>query len=576
MSKVFNNMSNTQLPQRAVVREMGDAPIRASEVHVSCGLLYDLVFLAGGAASKLSPLCNETAKPLLPIGNRPLIVHAVRPWVDKGARTIFICAPDYDILAVEKALKEEFDKAVPNLLFVFVAAPAFHGGQDDDDSVSIPTVSGDALVKFYEKKQELKGTPEGIPRDVLVVSGDTILAKVDIEPFINNFYSSYASVNVLLWRPKQVDKSAAAAATKSGGKAGKAPQRFPDKKSWQHEYSCVAYEETLPNALASSNTLDGASEALVEHHRLHYIQSSSDAAPTISVGFAARRPHLTFCADVTDAHVYLLRQWVVEFIVADRKKEQPVLDGASLRLDVIPLLARSQHALVHSEEKKFVTPLERLMTSAVSAEWATDLSSPQAIGSLSSVRMSTNPTAPVLAGADALRVTCTIYQEPASIAENRHAIRRVNTRDNYLAIHHEILQTLPPPGMLTVAEDVTAMGLVCLEVFAKEHDDVISKVNPSFTTHVTQSLIRSPPTNNSTFITRSIVGLRVQMGVNVRIVNSVIGDNVELQDNATVVNSVLGVGAGVMAGVRIASCFAPAGVFVAKDASDIVVTAEDD
>lgn len=578
------------MPPRPVIREMGDVLVRASEVHVSCGLLYDLVILAGGPASKLSPLCNETPKPMLSVGNRPLITYVVRPWVEKGARTMFICAHDYSISAMQIALERDF----PNVLFKFVKVAADRpaneraaaNDDDDDDGLGIPTTSCDALTAFYAEKKALRieGRPEGLPRDVLVVSGDTILAKVDIEPFIDNFYSSFSSANVLLWRPKQADKSAGAAAStesKKGGKPVKAAQKFPDKKAWQHDYSCVAYEETLPNALASSSAIGNADELLVQHHRLHYLQPYVDApTPTLSMGFAARRPNLTFCADVVDAHVYLLKQWVVEFI-ANIAKNHPMLDGvSSLRLDIIPLLARSQHALVRSEEGKFITPFEKLLVdklpAALGADWASDLSSTRSVGSLNAARLSSNPTAPPCTKADALRVTCTIYQEAQSVAENLHAIRRVNTRENYLALHHEILQMLPPQGASANADDVTAIGIMCLDQFADEHDSVVSSVPPAFTSHVTQSLLRSAPAHAETYITRSIVGQRVVLGKGVRITNSIISDNVELEDNTTIVNSVLGGGVVVKAGVRIACCFAAPQVLVAKDASDMVVTTEDD
>jgi NDP-sugar pyrophosphorylase family protein len=573
------------MPPRQVIRDMGDVSVRASEVHVSCGLLYDLVFLAGGPASKLSPLCNETAKPMLSIGNRPLITYVVRPWVEKGARTMFICAHDYAMSAMQIALERDF----PNVLFKFVTVAADRpaneraAGDNDDDGLDLPTTSCDALTAFYAAKKALRieGVPEGLPRDVLVVSGDTILAKVDIEPFIDNFYSSFSSANVLLWRPKQVDKTAAAPEPKKGTKTTKPAHKFPDKKAWQHDFACVGYEETLPSALASSSAVGHPDGVLVSHHRLHYIQPYEDApTPTLSMGFAARRPNLTFCADVVDAHVYLLKQWVVEF-VANIAKNHPMLDDiASLRLDIIPLLARSQHALVRSEERKFITPFEKLlvekMPAAIGADWATDLSSTRSIGSLNAARLSSNPTAPPCTKADALRVTCTIYQEAPIVAENLHSIRRVNTRDNYLALHHEVLQMLPPHGAPANADDVTAIGIMCLDQFADEHDSVISSIPAAFSSHVSQSLLRSAPAHAETYITRSIVGQRVVLGKGVRITNSIIGDNVELEDNTTIVNSVLGGGVVVKAGVRIASCFAAPQVLVAKDASDMVVTTEDD
>ena len=97
----------------------------------------------------------------------------------------------------------------------------------------------------------------------------------------------------------------------------------------------------------------------MSHHRLHYIYPLEGKPEVrITMAFAARRPDLTFAADVVDVHVYLVSRWVLDFIA-----ESAGIADMTVRKDIIPLLARSQHTIANTSEKSFVTPSEKLHTS---------------------------------------------------------------------------------------------------------------------------------------------------------------------------------------------------------------------
>lgn len=563
---------------------VAEGAIHCAEVHVSCGVLYDLVILAAGASAKLAPLCNETAKPMMMIGNKPLIWYVVKPWADKGARTVFICTHDYALTAMSLLLETEF----PMITFRFVTVPAFHksgsGGSSDDtssthsdndsSSFGIPSTSCDAVTAYFNAKKILRveGAPEGQPRDALLVSGDTILAKLDVEPFVSNFYASMASAAVLLWRP--VEKKPAATEP-SGKSSGKAKSAVSDGlKPYINEFSCVAYEEKEDAAMAWMTTSGSSSAALlggappVQHRRLHFLRSMEhDPQPNVSVGFAARRPNLTFCADVVDAHVYLLRSWVVEYVATLAASNPTIDDVPTLKKDILPLLARSQHALLNKETGTYLTPIQRLQAekihSARNVDWALDTRTTRSIGCLNSVHSATPHEC---VDADALRVVCSIYTEASAMEAHPQCVRRVNSKENYLHIHHEVVSALP-----NSQKDFTpnTMAWTVLDTSADEHDQCLHQ-NPAASSRVVQSLIRSVPQSDA-FITRSVVGQRVVLGKHCRITNSVVADNVELQDNSVVTNSVVSAGTVVHAGVRVVNCFVAPQELITSDETDTIV-----
>ena len=74
--------------------------VDASGVFVALKILEDLlemkprdtsvILMAGGTGSRLKPLTDDCPKPLLPIGNKPLLETIVKNFTDKGFHKFFI------------------------------------------------------------------------------------------------------------------------------------------------------------------------------------------------------------------------------------------------------------------------------------------------------------------------------------------------------------------------------------------------------------------------------------------------------------------------------------------------------
>ncbi len=50
-----------------------------------------VVIMAGGLGSRLGKLTNETPKPMLKVGNRPMLQHLIEQFRDQGFRSFIIC-----------------------------------------------------------------------------------------------------------------------------------------------------------------------------------------------------------------------------------------------------------------------------------------------------------------------------------------------------------------------------------------------------------------------------------------------------------------------------------------------------
>ena len=53
-------------------------------------MIRKAVILAGGMGTRLAPLTNVINKHLLPVGDRPMIMHPIKNLVDSGIRDILI------------------------------------------------------------------------------------------------------------------------------------------------------------------------------------------------------------------------------------------------------------------------------------------------------------------------------------------------------------------------------------------------------------------------------------------------------------------------------------------------------
>lgn len=472
----------------------------------------------------------------------------------------------------------------------------------------------------------------GLPRDAILLSCDTVLVDVDIASFVERHYASLASVTAMLYRPLRKR----AGEGKGGRGKGAAAAAEAPQSTFTHAFSCVAYEEndaasstalgatagagsaqgfrgrggggpSGPHAganVASSSYLayGGADAAAAEgshvsQHRLHYIYPL-DGKPEvrITMAFAARRPDLTFAADVVDAHVYLVHRWVLDLIA-----ESAGIADMTVRKDILPLLARSQHTTVNTSERSFVTPSEKLHIN-VPLHW-TGEGADISVQSLNAAK-----GLPLPESTDPLRVFCSVYEEHPDVACR---IYRMNTRDNYRALHNEIIAAksyqlqLDEPavhsgagagagragrgGLPSLLQHVPAghhggagagahgdgkpppaLGTLALAALLPDNPITIKEKAADQQVYIVSSFVDSVPPPN-VFITRSVIGAHVTLAEGARITDSILMGNVEVGGGAVISHSVVGTGAVVNAGCRVVSTTVGPRCVVEESVQDTIV-----
>ncbi|KEG10107.1 GDP-mannose pyrophosphorylase [Trypanosoma grayi] len=550
---------------------------------VAVSLLFDVVVFAGGTAPGLSPLCDNEPKPMLCICNRPMIWYCLYPWIAAGCRTFYLCVNE-DYAALQSYLCREF----PSVAFVFVLIPLTQN--------ETPSTTCDVVKAYLKHKDSLKPDKLGQPRDALLLSCDTLLPGLNVEHFIRNFYCSVAAVSVLLFRPLASTRTASSLATSpmNGPKSSKGQGGAPSVKPYTYRYTCTAYEEEGTEETADGGDVQGLKSGEsdsaagngtnVHHHRLHFICPYEDSpAPRISLGFTARRPNLTFAADTIDAHAYLVRHWVMHHIA------ESAGEGMTLQRDCIPFLARSQHSTVNAELDVFLRPDSKIKFS-IPKHWLFE-------GDSSVQTLNACPGSVLPAEADNLLVCCSIYEERENEAMR---VYRVRTREDFLAVNHEILaaksdllelgetaanvpgtqhqhphqqqqrKSSGKKGMEAIVGPVLPpAGALTLSYLLPDSPFNLQAKKGSQQVQIKSSFLRSVPTGSS-FITRSIIGSNVTLGANVRITNSVILDNAEIGANAVITNSIIGSSAMVNPGVRVVSSTVGPQCLVEADVTDSV------
>ncbi len=507
--------------------------IVAAEVHVAAGVMFDVLVLAGGQATRLAPLCGEAPKAVMPVCHMPLIWHCLRPWVEKGVRTFFICVSQSE----SPDIMDKLRRHMPGIQFIDVVM--LHSGGTDENEDDSEDVDGrasntsDAVKRYLEVKAGLLPKSEGRTRDVLLLSCDTLIPGVDIQPFISHFYTSRASVSVMLAKPNAAACPPPMAAAKKGGK-GKGghgeEQKIQTLESlaepvWTFTTSEASSDEgsnKKPLAAAVGAAANNGAD-LPEHLRLHYIDE--ELPDDVSAGFVARRPNMTIRHDLIDIHVYLVRDWVARYVAETAGPDR------RLQRDVIPLLAKSQFWSYNANEERCVGPDAKLaFEKKVPTHWSLSCESARSIRSLNSMQITSPPSW------DTLRVVCTVYSESKD-----QRLVRVNTKEKYLAVAHECTDFLAATAAAgPAALPLPIVGRQVIDAAKDYWQKLLGRNTLEFLpSRVKCSLLRSLPPHEKVNISRSIIGQNVVFGTDVVIENSVVMDGAEIGNGTVVRNSVV-------------------------------------
>jgi NDP-sugar pyrophosphorylase family protein len=513
----------------------------------------------------MDPLCNGNAKAMLRLWNKPLIWYCLQPWVEHGVKEFFLCLKDPC-----PPLAHFVQKEWPHLTFHIVdvsaaiqstdaaLGPNSQGRKDqesegeeeeEEEAGSVKALAAYAQFKrraIPQKDDSVeKRTCFGEGRDVLLLSCDSIVTMTDVQPFILSFYSTFSSLSVMLWRPLPQEK-----ASPPGSEKAAKVDRMTEPQPFEQKWMCVAYED--------SDASDPAPP--VEHHRLHLIfplgKTPDPILPTSGypIGFLARRPHLCCCADVVSPHIYLIRNWVVDYVESKADRFN------SVEKDLVLYLAKSQHTLINDEQNVVRTPAQKIDFQPpnegllsdydglpVAPHWALDTTG-MGIGALNAARGS------VPRPSDTLRIFCSIYNQQPLGSPYPQRILRVWNKRNLLALSHEVAAAVETFNGLSSGpiRPIAAMAL--------SGDDQMVFHSPN----VTRSTTRSALSNHSVYLVNSSVGQNVSFGSNVRITNSIVLDNVEIGNNVIIWNSIIAVGASIAHDVKVRRSFVGPSIVVEK------------
>lgn len=131
-------------------------------------LPLDAIIMAGGRGSRLQPLTNNTPKPLLPVGNKPIIDHNVDRLCSFGIDDFHVSLNYLGQQIIEHYQKREIQSI--NMDFIWENEP-------------LGTIGAASLIKDYRNKY------------VLITNSD-ILTKINYEDFFIDFLEKNADMSV--------------------------------------------------------------------------------------------------------------------------------------------------------------------------------------------------------------------------------------------------------------------------------------------------------------------------------------------------------------------------------------------
>ncbi len=142
---------------------------RVADLRTDRSILpLDAVIMAGGRGERLRPLTDTTPKPLLPVGDKPIIEHNVDRLISYGVRNLSITV---------KYLGEQLEA-----FFGDGSAKGARIGYTREDA-PLGTMGALALV-------------EGLEHDTVLVMNSDLLTDIDFEDFYDSFIASGAEMAV--------------------------------------------------------------------------------------------------------------------------------------------------------------------------------------------------------------------------------------------------------------------------------------------------------------------------------------------------------------------------------------------
>nr|XP_039261655.1 translation initiation factor eIF-2B subunit gamma-like [Styela clava] len=240
---------------------------------------FQAVIMAGGRGDQMSDLTSSIPKPLLPIGNKPLIWYTVNTLERVGFREIIIITMNSIVNSVKQAIS-----SLKNI------------------NADIVGISEDLDWGTTDSLRHIK---DKVKCDLLVMSCD-ILCDFELHRLADVHRLHNTAITMLL-----------------------APAR-PEL-------------ENVPGVKAKRKSkkpreIIGLSKAKCSKCRVVFLENEADVeeeAMSLSRSLLKQQPCIHVRTDLTDVHMYIIRKWVVDYITHNKSKR-------SIRGELLPYLVKKQ------------------------------------------------------------------------------------------------------------------------------------------------------------------------------------------------------------------------------------------
>ncbi|GBG24157.1 Mannose-1-phosphate guanyltransferase [Hondaea fermentalgiana] len=417
---------------------------------------FQALILAGGPGSGLYPLTQSSPKVLLPLANHPMLYYQLMALEKAGFAEV--------IVACTKQQEEDIARYVSQT----------YSGQIRVDLVGLSEPDGDAPEAEAGTAQVLRRVRDKITKDVFVVSGD-VVTMASLLDLADLHRTNDAAVTMLLKQHPNVQL-----------KEQRSKLRKMNKQ-------VVNYFGIVP---------EGTSSKGKTHGRVVLMKSAAQEDPVgVTKQLLRREPGVRLHSDLFDAHIYVLRRWVLELLCSDGEDiaSRRASSMATLRTDFFPFVINQLQPNAANPEVRALTARLIDRTGFSASTTPSDLAdtSEYTVGRTAAQR-------------SAEKITCQALVLPAT-----SVTFRANTLYSYALANHALANL--PRGAPTPWPRPRAAP--------KFKETIIGE---------------SSEIDETASIRNCVIGAHCKIGAGVEISNTVIMDHCTIEANVSILNSILG------------------------------------
>ncbi|XP_010980569.1 translation initiation factor eIF2B subunit gamma isoform X1 [Camelus dromedarius] len=265
---------------------------------------FQAIVMAVGGGSRMTDLTSSIPKPLLPVGNRPLIWYPLNLLERVGFEEVIVITTR----DVQKALCADFNMKM-KLDIVCIPDEADMGTADSLRHIyqKLKILNDNSIYFLRQHCHHFRGICIGT--DILVLSCD-LITDVALHEVVDLFRAHDASLAMLMRK----------------GQDGLQPvpgQKGKKKAVEQRDF--VGVDSTGKRLLFMANEADLDEELVIKGSILQ------------------KHPRIHFHTGLVDAHLYCLKKYVVDFLMENKSI-------TSIRSELIPYLVRKQFSSASSQQ----------------------------------------------------------------------------------------------------------------------------------------------------------------------------------------------------------------------------------